>query len=68
VEAGLLSINHIDIALSEQRKTGVPLGEILINKGWIKQETIDFILKNSILTNQSNSRAKELLNGVYSEN
>jgi N-acetylglucosaminyldiphosphoundecaprenol N-acetyl-beta-D-mannosaminyltransferase len=67
VEAGLLSINHIDIALSEQRKTGVPLSEILIDKGWIKQETIDFILKNIIVTNQSNSRAKELLNGVYSE-
>ncbi|BAY61496.1 WecB/TagA/CpsF family glycosyl transferase [Calothrix brevissima NIES-22] len=67
VEAGLLSNNDIDIALSEQRKTGVPLSDILINKGWIKQETINFILKNIVLSNQSNSMAKELLNGVYSE-
>ncbi|MBD2358951.1 WecB/TagA/CpsF family glycosyltransferase [Tolypothrix sp. FACHB-123] len=67
VEAGLLSNNDIDIALSEQRKTGVPLREILINKGWIKQETVDFILKNIVLTNQNNSPTKEILNGVYSE-
>ncbi|BAY25922.1 WecB/TagA/CpsF family glycosyl transferase [Calothrix sp. NIES-2100] len=67
VEAGLLTINHIDIALSEQRKTGVPLSDILINKGWIKQQTIDFIVKNIILSNQNQSRTKELLNGVYSE-
>ena len=67
VEAGLLTINHIDIALSEQRKTGVPLSDILINKGWVKQQTIDFIVKNIIHTNQKQSKTQELLNGVYSE-
>ncbi len=42
IEAGLISINQIEIALREQEETGLRIGEILVAHGWIKQSTVDF--------------------------
>ncbi|MBE9042893.1 pentapeptide repeat-containing protein [Pleurocapsales cyanobacterium LEGE 10410] len=42
IEAGLISISQIELALREQEHYGLRLGEILVSHGWIKQETIDF--------------------------
>jgi len=42
IEAGLISINQIEIALKEQEETGLRIGEILVAHGWIKQATVDF--------------------------
>ena len=42
IEAGLISISQIELALQEQEQYGLKLGEILVSHGWIKQETIDF--------------------------
>lgn len=42
IEAGLISINQIEIVLQEQEKTGLRIGEILVEHGWIKQPTVDF--------------------------
>lgn len=42
VEAGLISINQIEIALREQEDCDLRIGEILVAHGWIKQATIDF--------------------------
>lgn len=49
VEAGLLSPAHLEMALSEQRITGRRLGEVLVRKGWIEQQTIDYLMKKVIL-------------------
>ena len=42
IEAGLIPIHQLEIALQEQKHTGLKVGEILVLHGWIKQETVDF--------------------------
>ena len=42
LEAGLISIQQIKIALGEQKRCDLKIGEILAAPGWIKQETADF--------------------------
>lgn len=41
-EAGLISARQIESALQEQLHSQTKIGEILANKGWIKQRTADF--------------------------
>lgn len=42
VEAGLISLHQIEIALTEQKQYNCQIGEILANHNWIKQQTADF--------------------------
>ena len=42
VEAGIVSLAQIEIALQEQSQSNLKIGEILALHGWIKQETADF--------------------------
>lgn len=49
VEAGLLTQGQIETALSEQKESGLRLGELLVKKGWLKQQTIEFLIKEVIL-------------------
>ena len=44
IEAGLISIHQLEIALQEQKQTGLKAGEILVLHDWIKQETVDFFV------------------------
>lgn len=53
LDAGLLTQERLEVALSEQKLTRMRLGEILAQKGWIKQETIEYIVKNVVLRDQS---------------
>ena len=42
IEAGLISIAQIEVALKEQQASGMRIGEILVSHGWIDRETVDF--------------------------
>ncbi len=42
VEAGLISMSQIELALREQKQSNLKIGEILTLHGWIKQQTADF--------------------------
>ena len=42
LEAGLVSISQLEIALAEQKENELKIGRILAAHGWIKQETADF--------------------------
>ena len=42
LEAGLVSISRIEVALEEQKKHNLKIGEILASHGCIKQKTADF--------------------------
>lgn len=42
VEAGLISMSQIELALQEQKQSNLRIGEIFTLHGWIKQETADF--------------------------
>lgn len=53
VEAGLLTASQVETALSEQKKTGLRLGELIVKKGWIKEQTIEFLIKDVILSEKA---------------
>lgn len=44
VEAGLVTPAQVDVALDEQKVTGRRLGEIMVAKGWVKPQTIEYLL------------------------
>lgn len=62
VEAGLLTSGQIDVALNDQKLTGMRFGEILAARGWVKQQTIEYLMHKVVLpeqqdVNQLQSRA-----------
>jgi hypothetical protein len=44
--AGLLDEQQIDVLLKEQWQTGVRIGSLAVLKGWLKQDTLNFLLKH----------------------
>lgn len=57
VEAGLLTTAQVDVALNDQKITGMRFGEILVVRGWVKKQTIDFIMKRVILPERQQRRS-----------
>lgn len=49
VEAGLLTPAQVDVALNDQKITGMRFGEILAARGWVKQQTIEYLMNKVIL-------------------
>lgn len=52
VEAGLLTPAQIDVALNDQKLTGMRFGEILAARGWVKQQTIEYLMHKVVLPEQ----------------
>lgn len=48
IDAGLLSPSQVDVALSDQASTGLRFGEIIVERGWVKQQTIDYLHRKVI--------------------
>jgi type IV pilus assembly protein PilB len=44
IEAGLLTLDQLELGLKEQKRTGERIGEILINLGFVNQEQISSVL------------------------
>jgi hypothetical protein len=53
VEAGLLTQTQIEVALEDQQNTGMRLGEVLAHRGWVKEETIEYLMQKIILPERS---------------
>ncbi len=49
VESGLITKLQVNIALTDQQVTGMRLGEILVERGWLSQQTIDELMNKVIL-------------------
>jgi cytochrome oxidase assembly protein ShyY1 len=49
VEASLLTQAQVDVVLADQEVTGVRFGEILVARGWVKEETIEYLMRKIIL-------------------
>jgi hypothetical protein len=49
VEAGLLTEAQIEVALTDQVTTNLRFGDILIRRGWVKEETIEYLMKKVVL-------------------
>jgi len=52
VEAGLLTSGQVDVALNDQKMTDMRFGEILVARGWIKQQTVEYLMQKVILPEQ----------------
>lgn len=52
VEAGLLTPAQVDVALNDQKMTGMRFGEILAARGWVKQQTIEYLMEKVVLPEQ----------------
>jgi hypothetical protein len=53
VEAGLLTPAQVNVVLDDQKVTGLRFGEILAARGWVKQETIEYLMEKVILPEQA---------------
>lgn len=53
IEAGLLSPAQVEVVLSDQELTGMRFGEILVSRGWLKSQTIEFLFQNVILPHRT---------------
>jgi hypothetical protein len=55
VEAGLLTDSQIEVALADQLTTGLRFGEVLVRRGWIKEETIEYLMQKVIVPERAGS-------------
>lgn len=56
MEAGLLTTAQIEVALADQQITGMRLGEVLVRRGWVKEETIEYLMQKVILPERTSSQ------------
>lgn len=49
VEAGIITPAQVDMALDDQTVDRRRLGEILVARGWVKQQTIEYLMENVVL-------------------
>jgi hypothetical protein len=65
IEAGLITPAQIDVALSDQNfSDGMRIGEILVMRGWIKQQTLDFVMTKVVEPEQLAARQQTLDDGL----
>ncbi|XHX80000.1 MAG: hypothetical protein RBJ76_08770 [Stenomitos frigidus ULC029] len=68
VEAGLLTPGQIDVALNDQKLTGMRFGEILAARGWVKQQTIEYLMHKVVLPEQTEAKQPPSQAMVASQN
>lgn len=61
VDAGLVSPAQIDVALNDQEfMDNMRLGDILVTRGWIKQQTLDYLIEKIVEPEQQRARQSVL--------
>nr|WP_238718448.1 hypothetical protein [Petrachloros mirabilis] len=55
VEAGLLSEAQVGVILADQGVISLPFGEIVATRGWLKQETIEYLMDKVVLPERRTS-------------
>jgi hypothetical protein len=49
VDAGLLSPGQVEVILADQQQVPMSFGEIASARGWIKQETVEYLMQKVVL-------------------
>ena len=61
VDAGLVTLAQIDVALNDQEfMDDMRIGDILVTRGWIKQQTLDFVIDKVVEPEQAIARRTTL--------
>lgn len=53
VEAGLLTDAQVGVALADQTTTSMQFGEVVVTRGWLKEQTIEYLMQKVILPERS---------------
>ncbi|MGF1603184.1 MAG: hypothetical protein ACFCU8_14405 [Thermosynechococcaceae cyanobacterium] len=48
IDAGLLTDSQVEVALNDQRSTGMRFGDIIVERGWVKRRTIEYLTNKVI--------------------
>ena len=48
IEAGLLTESQVDVVLNDQQATGMRFGDIVVERGWVKRKTIEYLSRKVI--------------------
>jgi hypothetical protein len=59
IEAGLLTKSQVDVALNDQQTTEMKFGEILAARGWVKQQTIEFVMTKVVVPERKTLAQRE---------
>ncbi|MBE9179265.1 hypothetical protein IQ268_11895 [Oculatella sp. LEGE 06141] len=49
MDAGLVTSDQIHVALRDQQATGLRLGEILVARGWLKEQTVEWVMSQVVI-------------------
>lgn len=60
VEAGLLNEAQIHVALADQQVTGMRFGEIIVARGWMKEQTVEYLMHKVVVPERRRLEAKRL--------
>ena len=55
-DAGLLTSDQIMVILNDQQATGMRFGEIVVARGWLKEQTIEWIVQKVIEPERTSSQ------------
>lgn len=59
LEAGLLTPAQIDVALNDQKIVdNMRFGDVLVARGWIKQQTLDYLIEKIVAPEQQAAKQK----------
>uniref|UniRef100_B8HTB1 Uncharacterized protein n=1 Tax=Cyanothece sp. (strain PCC 7425 / ATCC 29141) TaxID=395961 RepID=B8HTB1_CYAP4 len=58
VEAGLLSQAQVEVILADQQFMEMAFGEIAATRGWVKQQTIEYVMQKVILPERARLEQK----------
>ena len=55
IEAGLLTEAQVYVALNDQQMTGMRFGDILATRGWVKEQTIEYLMEKVVVPERQQS-------------
>jgi O-methyltransferase domain len=58
VEAGLITSEQVELALHEQQQNPIRIGELIAKQGWIRQQTIDFLVERVVVPERQSELPK----------
>jgi len=59
LEAGLITPAQVHVALNDQKATGMRFGEVLVARGWLKEQTVEWVMKKVIVPERRAVQARE---------
>jgi len=67
IEAGLLTKSQVDVALNDQQTTEMKFGEILAARGWVKQQTVEFLMIKVVLPERKTLAQRERVRKIKTD-